>query len=442
MKRIKYFLIVVLLFIPLSAYASVKEYMLKNGLKVLIIEDHKAPLATFQIWYKVGSKDETTGKTGMSHLLEHMMFKGTSKYGAKQFSLIVQRNGGVDNAFTTKDYTMYYQTLSSDRMGLSIDLESDRMANLLLDSKEVASEKNVVMEERRMRYEDDPQNLLYENVVAEAFKVHPYRWPVIGWMEDIASIEREDLYKYYRTYYSPDNAFIVISGDVNADSVIANIKDRFENIFSGGQDSGVRSQKSGIKEPKQEAQKRIYLKKEAELPYVLMAYHVPDFPHEDNFALDVLSTILSGGKSSRLYKSMVYEKRLAINAFADYHGFYKDDFLFVFGATASPKNSAEDLEKAIYDEIEKIKKEPPLEKEIEKARNQIESSFLFAQDSNYTRALYTGMFEMMGGWRLMDKYLEGIRKVRSEDVQAVARKYLTDDNKTVGILVPVKRGEK
>lgn len=404
--------------VPFVAHAAVKEYTLKNGLKVLIIEDHKAPLATFQIWYRVGSKDEPKGKTGISHLLEHMMFKGTPKYGSKVFSNIIQRNGGTDNAHTTKDYTMYHQTLSSDRIGLSIQLEADRMRNLLLDPKEVANERNVVMEERRMRYEDDPQSSLYEEVISTAFKAHPYRWPVIGWMSDIKSIERKDLYRYYRTYYSPDNAFIVISGDVNADDILSKIKKNFGNI----RPSKRNVIKDRTEEPQQRGQRRVYLKKEAELPYLLVAYHVPSFPHEDSSALDVLSTILSAGKSSRLYRSIIYEKRVALNVFADYSGFYKDPFLFVLGGTAAPGKNIEDLEKAIYEEIEKIKKELPSENEVQKAKNQIEASFVFAQDSTYSRALYTGMFEMLGDWRLMDKYLDGIRKVKPEDVQAVAKK--------------------
>lgn len=443
MKLFKFVLIFAFLFIPFTIHAEVypvrnsisngvKEYTLKNGLKVLVIEDHKAPLATFQIWYKVGSKDEAVGKTGISHLLEHMMFKGTQKYGPKEFSNIIQRNGGIDNAHTTKDYTMYYQTLPSDRIGLSIKLEADRMTNLLLDPKEVIAERDVVMEERRMRYEDDPQNSLYEEVVATAFKTHPYRWPIIGWMSDIASIERNDLYEYYKKYYSPNNAFIIVSGDVNAEDVITEIKKEFEDIPSKEV-----SERTKSIEPEQVGEKRLYLKKEAELPYILIAYHVPTLQHEDSFALDVLSTILSGGKSSRLYKNIVYEKRLAINAFADYR-FHKDPFLFIFGGTAAPQISIEDLEKEIYEQIEKIKAEMPSERELQRAKNQIEAFFVFAQDSSYSRALYTGMFEIFGNWRLIDKYIEGVRKVKPEDVQAVAKKYLMDDNKTVGILVPTK----
>ncbi|MFZ6016768.1 MAG: M16 family metallopeptidase [Nitrospirota bacterium] len=434
MKYIVIVLVFIFLSMPRTIYAAdVKEYRLDNGLKVLIIEEHKAPIATFQIWYRVGSRNEQIGKTGLSHLLEHMMFKGTYRYGSKAFSKIIQKNGGVDNAFTTKDYTMYYQTLSSDRIGLSIELESDRMTNLVMDSKETLSERSVVMEERMMRYEDDPYNSLFEEVMAAAFKSHPYQWPVIGWMSDISSIERDDLYNYYRAHYAPDNAVIVVSGDVKPDEVIDGIKLSFGKIPPGPSRKPVIS-----KEVEQKGERRVYLKRQAELPYILIGYHTPSFPEEDSYALEVLGTVLSGGKSARLYKSLVYEKKLAIWAFADYSGLHKDPYLFFFAATASPQRSIDDVEKALYAEIEKIKKETPSEREVQKAKNQIEASFIFSQDSIYSQAELTGLFEMLGDYRLKDKYLEGIRKVTPEDVVRVAKKYLKEENRTVGILIPIK----
>jgi len=433
------FLIFIILLMPATLYAEVKEYNLANGLKVLIIEDHKSPIATFQIWYRVGSRNEPAGKTGLSHLLEHMMFKGTPKYGSKAFSKIVQKNGGTDNAFTTVDYTMYFQTLASDRIGISIDLEADRMQNLTLDPKEVIAERSVVMEERRMRTEDDPQNLLHEEVMAVAFISHPYHWPVIGWMADIASIERNDLYNHYRAYYSPDNALIVVAGDVKEDDIIKKIKALFGGIPAVNERKPVTS-----KEEEQKGERRVSLKKEAELPYITASYHTPCFPHEDSYALDVLGTVLSGGKSSRLYKSIVYEKKLALYAYGDYSALHKDPMLFTFGAAAAPGKNIKDVENALYDEIEKIKKELPTEREVQKAKNQIESSFIMGQDSIFFQAMQAGMFEMVGSWKMKDEYLEGIRKVKSEDVSRVAKKYLNDENRTVGILIPTKtvRSEK
>ncbi|MBI4684086.1 MAG: insulinase family protein [Nitrospirae bacterium] len=435
MKKILSIIFFIIL-IPVSLYAEVKEYTLKNGLKVIVVEDHKAPLATFQIWYRVGSRNELAGKSGMSHLLEHMMFKGTPKYGSKAFSKIVQKNGGIDNAFTTKDYTMYYQSLASDRINLSIELEADRMNNLIMDPKEVIAERSVVMEERRMRYEDDPQTSLYEEVVATAFKSHPYHWPVIGWMSDLSSIERDDLYSHYRAYYSPDNAVIVVSGDIAADEIIKKIKALFENIPPVSGRKNVLS-----KEAEQQGEKRVALKKEAELPYIIAAYHTPSFPSEDSYALEVLGMILSGGKSSRLYKSLVYEKKLALYAYADYNGFNKDPYLFLFGATSSPGRDVKDLENALYGEIDRIKNELPLEKEVQKAKNQIEASFIMGLDSIYFQAEILGMFEMIGDWKMKEQYLEGIRKVMPDDVSRVAKKYLNEENRTIGILIPMKNSK-
>ncbi len=429
-------LLAFILIIPLSANADTREYNLDNGLKVLVVEDHKAPLAIFQIWYRVGSRNEPMGKSGLSHLLEHMMFKGTPKSGSKEFSKVVQKNGGVDNGFTTKDYTMYYQSLASDRIGISIELEADRMKNLIIDPKEVLAERSVVMEERRMRYDDDPQNSLHEEVMAAAYKSHPYHWPVIGWMSDIASIERNDLYNHYMAYYSPDNAVIVVSGDIKADEIIQEIKAAFGKIPAVPDRRTVTS-----KEDEQKGERRISLKREAELPYVIGAYHTPSFPDKDSYALEVLGTVLSGGKSSRVYKTIVHEKKLALSAYADYSGLSKDPYLFMFGATAAPGKDIRDVENSLYEEIEKIKKEPPAEHEVQKAKNQIEAAFIMGQDSIYFQAELAGMFEMIGGWKLKEQYLEGIRKVKPEDVSRVAKKYLVENNRTVGVLIPTKPEE-
>ncbi|MDX9715129.1 MAG: pitrilysin family protein [Dissulfurispiraceae bacterium] len=416
----------------------VTEQTLANGLRIIIIEDHKSPLATFQIWYKVGSRNEPEGKKGISHLLEHMMFKGTKKYGPKEFSNIIQRNGGMDNAFTSKDYTVYYQNMSSDRLYLSVELESDRMKNLLLDPKELESERNVVLEERRQRYENDPQALIYEDVISTAFKAHSYRDPVIGWPSTIRAITKEDLSDYYSVFYSPSNAFIVVAGDVEPAKVIGIIKEKFENISAAVKSPVF----STAVEPQQEGPKKIYLRKEAELPYVVMAFHAPSFPHPDSFALDLLSVVLSGGKSARFYQNLVRTQAVALNEFASYNPLYSDPYLFMVGGTASKGVAAETLADALWTEIKKLGSGLISETELQKAKNQIEASFIFAQDSNYSKALYAGMFERLGSWRLSEKYLEGIRKVTAADLQSAAKKYLTEDNSTTGILIPVKEVRK
>jgi len=408
------------------------EHTLENGLKVLILEDHKSPLAIFEIWYRVGGMDEVSGRTGLSHLLEHMMFKGTARYGTKELSQTVQKNGGIDNAFTSKDYTAYFQILPSDRIGLSLKFESDRMRGLLLDPKETISERDVVMEERRLRYEDDPQRALYEQTVAAAFNVHPYGRPVIGWMADLALIEPSDLRAHYDKFYSPDNAVIIVVGDVDPKRLLKDIRASFGGIkpYRGERRSFV------SQEPQQRGQRRIFLRKEAELPYLLVAYHVPNVPHEDSYALDVLSEILSGGKSGRLYRSLVYDRKLALSAFTDNYSFSRDPNLFIAGASAAPGTPAKELEEALLRELGRLRKEPPSEFELQKARNSIEAEFIMDQDSIYYQAMVLGWFEMAGDWRLRDSYLERIRKVAPEDVMRVAKKYLSEDNRTVGMLVP------
>ena len=438
MKISRMFLIMFFVLFHVNAHAlDIAEHTLKNGLKVLILEDHKAPTATFQIWYRVGSRDENTGKTGLSHLLEHMMFKGTKKYGPKTFSQSIQRAGGTDNAFTSKEYTGYFELLASDRIGLPIELEADRMQNLVLTKDAVLSERDVVTEERRLRYDDDPQSLVYEQVMAVAFNNHPYRWPVIGWMSDLKTLDPDDLIKHYRTYYAPNNAVVIVVGDVKKGDIVSKVEAAFGNIPAGPE---IKTMK--IEDDEQIGERRFYVRKEAELPFIVSAYKVPDIKHEDGFALDVLGSILSDGKSSRLYQRLVYEQQLALSAWAGYEGLYKDPFLFLTGATAASGKNIEDVEKAINDEIEKIKKEPPSELEVQKAKNQIEASFIMGQDSIYMQARMIGTFEMIGGWRLWDRYLVGVRKVSPEDVRRVAEKYLVPDKRTTGILIPLKGDKK
>lgn len=418
---------------PASARADVMEKTLKNGLKVIVSEDHKSPLAVFQIWYGVGSRDEGEGKTGASHLLEHMMFKGTPTYPSKVISRTVQKSGGTDNAFTTKDYTMYFQILPSDKIELSFQFESDRMKNLSLSEKETLSERDVVMEERRMRYDDDPRSLLYEDVLAAAFKVHPYRGPIIGWMSDIARMTRDDLYGHYRRHYAPNKSIIIVAGDVKSEEIFRKAEAYFAAIEPGPQVDD-----TAASEPPQRGERRFLLKKEAELPYLIAAYHVPVFPDEDCFALEVLSSVLSG-KSGRLYKSLIYEKKIALSSSANYNVLQKDPYLFILDAGASPVAGIGELEAALYAEIEALKKEPPTDFEVQKAKNRIEASFIMGQDAIFFQAQVLGWFEMAGDWRLIDKYLDGVRKVTPQDVMRVAAKYLHEDNRTVGILIPEKK---
>jgi zinc protease len=413
---------------------KVTEKVLPNGLKVLLKEEHKAPVVTFQVWYKVGSRNEKLGTTGVSHVLEHMMFKGTKKYGPKQFSQTVQRNGGNDNAFTGKDYTAYFENFASDRIAISLDLESDRMQNLLLDPKDFLSERDVVKEERRMRTDDDPTNTMVEQMTAAAFIAHPYQWPVIGWMADLGSITRDDLAEHYHRYYAPNNATIVVAGDFDTKTLLPMIENYFGRIPQGPAVASV-----GAVEPRQLGERRIIVKQQAELPAVFAGYHTPDIKHADSFALEVLQGILSSGKSSRLYKALVYEKQLALYAGGDYDNIANDPSLFYVYAGVMPGKTTEEVEKALYAEIEKLKTAPVADDELQKAKNQIESSFIMGQDSIFYQAMLLGQFETVANWKMLGTYVEHIRAVTKEDVMRVAQQYFTEDNRTVGILVPTNK---
>jgi zinc protease len=427
---------VLALLVTSSSFAqtmNVTEKTLPNGLTVLLKEEHKAPVITFQIWYKVGSRNECLGKTGMSHLLEHMMFKGTIKFGPKTFSQTVQRNGGNDNAFTSHDYTAYFENFSADRIAISLELESDRMQNLLIDPKEFLSERDVVKEERRMRTEDDPTNSMLEQMMAAAFSAHPYQWPVIGWMADINNITRDDLYKYYRTYYAPNNATIVVVGDFDTKKMILQIESAFGSIPRGPD-----APKVVAVEPKHLGERRIVVKKQAELPAIFAGYNVPTLKQKDSYALEVLQGVLSSGNSSRLYRSLVYEKQLALYAGGDYDNVSADPNLFILYAGVMPGKTTEEVEKALYAEVDKLKNNFASDEEIQKAKNQIESNFIMGQDSIFYQAMLLGQFETVAEWRILESYVDNIRAVTKEDVMRVAKEYFTEDNRTVGILVPIK----
>ena len=411
----------------------VKESVLENGLKVLLLEEHKAPVVTVHVWYRVGARNEQPGATGLSHFLEHMMFKGTSKLGPGQFSRTVQKNGGRDNAFTSDDYTGYFETFASDRFELALEIEADRMRGLLLDPKEVESEKKVVMEERRLRTDDDPVSALQEAMGAVAFQVHPYRQPVIGWMSDLEGLTRENLVQHYNTYYVPNNAVLIVVGDFKSDELLPKIRQQFGGIPRGQEPPRVRAV-----EPAQRGERRLVLRKEAELPFVYMGYHVPDLKHPDNFALEVLAYILSGGKSARIYKSLVYEKQLALYAGGGYDRESIDPNLFYFYASVMPGKTAGEVEQALTAEIERLKSERVSDRELEKAKNQIEAGFLFGQDSIFNLARQLAEYEIVAGWRVWEAYVTGIRAVKAEDLQRVAKAYLTPDSRTVAVLIPTK----
>jgi zinc protease len=413
--------------------AQVQEYVLDNGLKILLLEDHKSPAVTFQVWYRVGARNEKDGKSGLAHFLEHMMFKGTPTTGPEEYSRIIAKNGGRSNAFTSSDVTVYFATMSREKIGIELELEADRMANALLGEKYFEPEKKVIQEERRMRTEDNPASALGEVASAVAYTVHPYRRPVVGWMQDIQNLTRQDLVDFYKLYYAPNNAFIVMVGDFSADEVLPKIKAAFGKIPRGAEPPKV-----NIEEPEQRGERRLVFKKEAELPFILNFYHAPNLKSPDSFALDLLTVVLAGGRSSRLYHDLVYQKRLVRGIDADYSGISVDPAGLSIYAQLLPGIEPPAVEREIDRGVEKVKSELITERELQKAKNQVEAAFVFAQDSIFGQAMKIGYYEAVGGWRQMDNYLGGIRKVTREDIRRVARQYLVPDRRTVGTLIPTK----
>jgi zinc protease len=429
------FVVVYFLFIPFSEAGlkdQVFETILPNGLKVILLENHKAPLVTFQVWYRVGSRNEEWGKTGLSHVLEHMMFKGTGKIGPLEFSRIVQENGGNDNAFTSRDYTAYFENLSSDRVQVSIDLESDRMQNLNLREDDFRTERMVVMEERRLRTDDNPGAVLQEQLEATAFQTQPYHWPIIGWMDDLERLTLDDLKRHYRIYYNPVNAFIVAVGDFRKDDLLPRIEKA-----CGSYPKGETPRQEKSIDPPQIGERRIFIKKEAQLPSIVMGYKVPNLREPDSYVLEVIATLLSGGKSSRLYKGLVRDKRLVFGVDADHSLISKDPSLFYLSADLLPGKEVAEIEKALDEEVDRLQKTPVDERELEKTKNQMEASFVYRQDSLFSQAMILARYEIALSWRAADEYLPSIRKVTPEDIQRVAKRYLVKDNRTVGILIPL-----
>ena len=416
---------------PVPAPARVVAATLDNGLRVLLLEDHRSPIVSLQLWYRVGSRNEARGATGIAHFLEHLMFRGTPSHGPGEYAKIVERNGGQDNAFTSQDVTSYYVDIAADKLELVLGLEADRMHNLLLDPKVVDSEREVVIEERRMRSEDDPGGFLGEEVGALAFRSHPYGQPIIGWMVDIKRITREEIQGFYKTYYAPNNALLVAAGDFKADTALAQVKAAFGPIPRGPAPPKVTAV-----EPEQNGERRVVVRKQAELPIVYLGYPVPNQQSPDAAALEVLSVVLAGGRSSRLYRELVYERQLALEAGGDYSYFSVDPNLFWFWATPLPGQTPETLEKELLGEMDRLRKELVGEEELKRAKNQIEAGFVFQEDSVHRRASLLGRFELIGGHGLKDRYLDTIRAVTAADLERVAKAWFPDERKNVGILLP------
>ena len=416
-----------------NLFNQVVEHKLANGLKVLLLREPRAPIITLQVWYRVGSRNEALGKTGISHLCEHMMFKGTAKYGPKYFSREVQKVGGTDNAFTSRNYTAYFETGPKDQLRHWLEMEADRMRGINVDQKDFDLEKKVVIEERRMRTEDDPGSFMQEAAMAATFEAHPYQWPIIGWLHDIGSISLDDYRTYYHRYYLPNNCTLVVVGDIDPKEALTQIEATFGQLPAGPEPPKVTA-----KEPKQYGPRRVEVYREAQFPFILMNYHVPNWQKDDAYPLELLSRILSAGRSSRLYHDLVYQQKLALEAGADYDLDTTDPFIFSLYGQPMPGKTIAQLEAALNAEIKRLQTDLVEAKELQKAKNQTAASFYMAMDSIFYRGMLLGRTETVARWTLLKDYIPKIQQVTSEQIREVAKKYLVAANRTAGILVPLK----
>lgn len=411
-------------------FHEIHERILDNGLTVLAVPNSTSPTATSQVWYRVGSRNERTGITGISHIFEHMMFKGTARHPKGAFDRIVQENGMSYNAFTSSDYTAYYEVMAADRLEIALDLEADRMQGLNLDPQEFASEMAVIREERRQTREDPPFGLLAEAVQAAMFTVHPYRWPVIGWMTDLHSITLDDVRAYYADFYRPNNATLVVVGDVAADRVFQLAESYFGGIAAGPALPEVRGT-----EPEPRGERTVSVHKEVQLPGLILGYPAPRYSERDTKVLHVIEFLLFHGRSTRLYQKCVYQNQLATSLSGGIH-FRRDPSDFVIHGMARPGVPIETLRDAIYEELVRLGEEEVRETELAKALRSIESDFVFSQESNHELGQQLGRHECLGSWRDFSCFLEDHRGITAADVQRVARATFAERKRTVGYLVP------
>ncbi|MGB1110158.1 MAG: M16 family metallopeptidase [Gammaproteobacteria bacterium] len=416
---------------------GVHEFTLENGLKLVVKEDHRAPVVSTQVWYRVGSAYEPEGKTGVSHVLEHMMFKGTQTRGPNEFSQIVAANGGVENAFTSRDYTAYHQRIEKSKLPLMFELEADRMRNLLLDKAEFNKERRVVMEERRLRTDDSPRGKTYEQLYATAFQVSPYRHPVIGWTDDLKNLTLDDMREWYTTWYAPNNATVVVVGDVRPAYVHRLAKRTFGKLEPQEIKPGRK-----LNEPEQLGERRTVVRKKAKQPYLLMGYRAPVLATADEdwevYALDVASSVLDGGDSARLTSELVRGSEIAATAGAGYSitGLYDD--LFLLTAIPSEGVPLDELEAALKAQVAKLRDELVSAEELERIKTQAIAEKVYKRDSIQSQAIEIGVLETVGdGWRVEQEYLDRIKAVTAEQVQAVARKYLLNQRLTVALMKPL-----
>jgi len=410
---------------------DVKTTTLKNGMKILVQEDHSIPNVALYIFYRIGSRNERPGTTGLSHFFEHMMFNGAKKYGPGQFDRVMEDAGGRNNAYTNNDLTVYQDWFPRSTIDTIFDLEADRIENLNFDTKMIESERGVVASERRTSVDANNFGLLNEQLYAAAFTEHPYQWPVVGWMVDIQNWTLEDLKNHFRMGYSPSNATMVVAGDVTAEEIFKLAQKYIEPIASHDPPPKVTT-----REPEQLGERRVTVRKFAQLPLLMIGYHSIESSNPDYYALKVLETVLFSGQSSRLYQRLVDKDQIALFVTGS-TGFSLDPDLFQ--VTAQPKAGIEPekVERAIYEEFDKVKNAPVTDQEIEKAKNILLAGFYRQMRTINNRANLLGTYEVyFGDYKKLFTAADDFNKVTKEDIQRVAKKYFAEKNRTVATLIP------
>jgi len=417
-----------------------KEYKLENGLKIVVREDHRAPVVVSQIWYKVGSSDETRWTTGISHALEHMMFQGTEKIPGDGFAELISRYGGQNNAFTAEDYTGYYEELDAAHLGISFEAEADRMSHLTLSKEAFAKEIQVVIEERRLRTDDNPQSVTWERFMAVAHPMGPYHHPIIGWQVDLDTMTVEDLRQWYVNWYAPNNATLVVVGNVKAEEVLTLAKQHFGAIASRPIQQ-VRSQE----QIPPLGENRIKVHRVAKLPYAIWGFLVPSLKtvaaEKESFALLMASALLDGGESARFSKELIRHQQIAMSVQTHYDPFKKYTTQFIIAGNPAEGHTVAELENAIMQQLDRLKSEPIPEVELNRVKAQVLAQEIFGRDSISEQATRIGMLETVGlPWQLADQIVDKVKAVSASDIQAVAQKYFDRKRLTIAELVPENNG--
>ncbi|MCG8316427.1 MAG: insulinase family protein [Pseudomonadales bacterium] len=412
------------------------ETQLKNGMKVIVREDHRAPVMVSQVWYKVGSSYEPIGLTGISHVVEHMMFKGTPKVPTGEFSKIIAQYGGSENAFTSYDYTGYYQVMQANNLALSFELEADRMRNALFPEAEFAKEIKVVKEERRLRTDDNPNARTYERFMSAAYLSSGYHHPIVGWMHDLDNLTVDDAKAWYHTWYAPNNAILVVVGDVQHQEVF----DLAAQFFGHLKPSTLPKAPTN-KEAPALGERQVIVNVPAQLPALYIGYNVPGINTVEEdweiYALRMLAGVLDGGYSARIESDIIRKQQIAASAGAGYGGFSLGDTLFYLSAIPSQGHSLEEVHGALNEQLERLKNSLPTAAEMQRVKAQVISDIVYQQDSISSQANQIGRMESIGrSWKEMDVFADKLSAITPEQVQAVAKKYLVDERKTIAKLIP------